>query len=269
MAKPVQDIIQHLSRAKAAFSKGQTLRPMVSVAEALKVMLTAQLHSVDAQKVASLMRENLQNISRLEAVKKLHPDPFAYQKGGEKRLLAELVPIIRGIHLDKKKENMEALRQRKLNIDQAINHGRNALAGGKVEEARKYFRQATNLHVDEDAMYLIIASALQEAGAFKESFEYVRLALMANPGDRRACEMLVEASKKAGNADRGLTMLKKVRDKKEPTAHLLYAMAQLSAQKKQPMEAVRLARGALDMDPELVDARKFLRKVEKQAAKAK
>ena len=32
---------------------------------------------------------------------------------------------------------------------------------------------------------------------------------------------------------------------------------------------MRLAQGALDMDPDLVDARKFLRKVEKQAAKAK
>lgn len=269
MAKAVQVIVQHLSRAKAAFMKGGTIRPMVSVAEALKLMLTAELHSTEAQKVTSLLRENLQNISKIEAVKAVHPEPFVYEKGKERQVLIELVPLIKVLHSDRKKENLDAIRQRKLNIDHAIIHGKNALAGGKVEEARKYFRQATNLHVDEDAMYLIISSILQDSGAFKESFEYLRLALMANPGDRKACEMVVEASKKTAKPDRGLVMLKKIGDKKGPSAHLLYAMAQIAAQKRQVMEAVRLAQKALEMDEQLVDARKFLRKMEKKAAKGK
>lgn len=268
MAKPVQIVEQHLSRAKAAFLKGETLRPMVSVAEALKVMLGANLHSMDMQKIASLLRENLQNISKLEAVKRLEPEPLAYEKDGEKQLLARLVPLIKMIHAERKRESMEAVRQRKLNIDHAIIHGRNALAGGKVEEARKYFRQATNLHVDEDAMYLIIASALQEVDAYKESFEYLRLALMANPGDRKACEMLVEASQKTGNPDRGLTMLDKVGKKKESSAHLELAKARLTAHKKQYAEAAALAENSLGLNPDLVEARKLLRQVKAKAAKA-
>ena len=268
MTKPVQTVIQHLSRAKAAFAKGQTLKPMVSVAEALKVLLTAELHSTEVQQVASLLRENLQNISKIPAVAAKRSEPFSYNKGEEKKVLAQLVPLIRGLHADRKKESMEAVRARKLNIDRAIIHAQNALAGGKLDEAKEYFRQASLLHVDEDAMFLIIATKLQEGEFFKESFEYLRLALQKNNNDRKACEMLVAAAKKVGNADRGLTMAKKIREKQGDAPNLLLTLAQLSVQKKQYTEAVTFAKQALDLKEDFIEARKFLRKVEPKAAKS-
>ncbi|BBD09044.1 hypothetical protein [Desulfovibrio ferrophilus] len=269
MTKPVQTVVQHLSRAKAAFLKGQTLRPMVSIAEALKVMLTAQLHSTELQKVASLLRENLQNVSKLEAVAARRKEPFVFQKGGEKQILAQLVPLIRAIHADRKKESMEAVRARKLNIDKAINHAQNALSAGKLDEAKEYFRQAAHLYVDEDAMYLIIATKLQAGEFFKESFEYLRPALQKNNNDRKACDMLVIASQKIGKPDRGLVLIKKIREKQGDSPYLLFAQARLSARKKQFMEAVKLCKQALSMDPELMEVKKYLRKVEAKAAKAK
>ncbi|WP_461210991.1 hypothetical protein [Desulfocurvus sp. DL9XJH121] len=268
MADSVQNILKYLKRANAAFLKGETLRPMVSVAEALKLILSSKLHSMDQQKVTSLLRESLQNLSKLEAVKQFRAEPLALGKGGEKQVLAQLVPLIKKIHAERKRESMEAVRERKLNIDRAIIHGRNALAGGKVDEAREYFRQATNLHVDEDAMYLIIADALHQAEAFKESFEYLRLALMQNPGDRKACEMLVEACKKTGKAERGMLLLKKIQEKKEQTAQAGLALAKLLAQKRQYKEAEGQAQASLALDPELLDAKKFLRSVQSKAAKA-
>ncbi|MBU1003706.1 MAG: hypothetical protein KKE73_14425 [Proteobacteria bacterium] len=268
MTKPVQTIVQHLSRAKSAFLKGETLRPMVSVVEALKVMLTAQLHSTEMQQVSSLLRDILQNISKLEVVSSRRKEPFVYEKGEEKQLLAQLVPLIKAIHGDKKKESMEAVRARKLNIDRAINHAQNALSAGKLDEAKEYFRQAAHLYVDEDAMFLIIATKLQAGEFFKESFEYLRPALQKNNNDRKACEMLVAASKKVGNPDRGLTLLTKIREKQGDAPHLLFAMAQLSAAKKQFMESVKLCKQALALDGELVVVKKFLRKVEAKAAKS-
>jgi len=268
MTKPVQTVIQHLSRAKAAFAKGQTLKPMVSVAEALKVLLTAELHSTEVQQVGSLLRENLQNISKIPAVAALRSEPFSYNKGEEKKVLAQLVPLIKQLHADRKKDSMEAIRARKLNIDRAIIHAQNALAGGKLDEAKEYFRQAALLHVDEDAMFLIIATKLQEGEFFKESFEYLRQALQKNNNDRKACEMVVAAAKKVGNADRGLTLLKKIREKQGDAPHLVFALAQLTAQKKQFTDAAKLCKEALALDEGFIDAKKFLRKLEAKAAKS-
>lgn len=268
MAKPTQTVIQHLNRAKAAFLKGETLRPMVSVAEALKIVITQDIHSQDMSRIGPLLRENLQNISKMEQVRRHTQEAFAYKPGEEKQILARLVPLVKAIHGERKREDMDAVRARKLRIDHAIIHGANAVQAGKVEEAKKYFREAVNLHVDEDAMFMIIADKLQSAGAYKESFEYLRQALMVNPGDRRACEMTVAATVQVGNIQRGQTLLRKVADKKGMTAHLSYALAQLAAKQKQWADAEELAAAALEMDDSLVEARKFHRKVATKAAKA-
>lgn len=269
MANPAQKAIQNLNRAKAAFLKGETIRPLVAVAETLKIVLTTKVPSSEMGKIASLLRENIQNINKLDAVKARSKTPFAYKPGAEKAVLAGLIPLIKSIHADKKTEKMDATRKRKLQIDHAIIHGSNAVQAGKFDEAKKYFREAANLHVDEDAMFLIIADKLQGAEAFKESFEYLRLALMVNPGDRKACEMVVLASVKIANVDRGLTLLKKVAKKKGNAAHLSYAQAQLVAKKKLWGEAEKLAQEALGQDDSLLDVQKFLRKVAAKAAKAK
>lgn len=268
MAKPVQTVIQHLNRAKAAFLKGDTLRPLVSIAEALKIIVTTQIPSREMGQITTLLRENIANIPKMQEAAALIKEPIAYQPGGEKKVLAQLIPLVKAIHAERKREGLSAVRERKLKIDHAIIHGTNALQGGKVDEARKYFREATDLYVDEHAMFLIIAERLQAAEAWKESFEYLRSALGANANDRKACDMVVAASEKIGNLDRGMTLLKKIADKQGATAHLNYAMARLHAARKQWAEAEKLAGAAVEQDGGLMDAKKFQRKVAAKAAKA-
>ena len=268
MANPVQTVIQHLSRAKAAFLKGESLRPLVSVAEALKIVITTRIHSQDMAKIASLLRENLQNLGKMEAVTSRLSTPLAYQPGAEKKILAQLVPVIKAIHADARREGMGAVRERKLKIDHAIIHGTKALQGGKLDEAQGYFREAVDSYVDEHAMFLIIADRLQAAGAFKESFEYLRSALGVNPDDRKACEMVVTASEKVANPDRGLTLLHKIAEKKGAGPNLDFALARLLAVKKQWAEAETHARAAVQAKDDLLDAQKFLRRLLARSAKA-
>ena len=268
MANPVQTVIQHLSRAKAAFLKGESLRPLVSVAEALKIVITTRIHSQDMAKIASLLRENLQNLGKMEAVTSRLSTPLAYQPGAEKKILAQLVPVIKAIHADARREGMGAVRERKLKIDHAIIHGTKALQGGKLDEAQGYFREAVDSYVDEHAMILIIADRLQAAGAFKESFEYLRSALGVNPDDRKACEMVVTASEKVANPDRGLTLLHKIAEKKGAGPNLDFALARLLAVKKQWAEAETHARAAVQAKDDLLDAQKFLRRLLARSAKA-
>ncbi len=261
MEKAVQDILRYLTRGKTALNHGEMLRLMVSVAEALKLLLTTKVHSTEQAQVEALLQENLHGIFTFPEVTKICPEPFSYAKGAEKQLLIKLIPLIKKVHAAGKNESREALKVRKLNIDEAIAHGRHALAGGKVEEAKKYFRQATHLHVDENAMYMIIADIFQEAGAYKESFEYLRFALMKDPGNRKACDMVVTAAMKIGNTDRGLLLLKKVQEKTKVTSRLLFAQGRLLAHKKQNETAIQLVEQSLEMDPMLIEAKTFLRKL--------
>lgn len=168
-----------------------------------------------------------------------------------------------------KRAQVDSIRQRKLRIDQNIKQAQKELAAGKMDEAKALFREAVNLHVDEDAMYLIIATKLQESDFYKESFEYLRHALTAAPDNRKACEMVVEACNKGGSPDRGFTLLKKIADKKGATPHLLYAMASLKESKRLYDEAVEFANQAIELDDSLMDAKKLIRRVKKKAAKAK
>lgn len=268
MANPVQTVVQHLNRAKAAFLKGDTLRPLVSLAEALKIVVTTQISSQEMNRIATLLRETVANVAKMEEARAHLSEPLVYQPGGEKKVLAQLIPLVKAIHATRKSEGMDAVRERKLKIDHAIIHGSNAVAAGKFDEAKEYFREATNLYVDEHAMFLIIADRLQGAEAWKESFEYLRSALGVNPNDRKACDMVVAASEKIGNIDRGLTLLRKMGEKQGATAHMNYAMARLHAARKQWAEAEALARTAVEQDPDMVDAQKFLRKAAAKAGKA-
>ncbi|MDY7000379.1 MAG: tetratricopeptide repeat protein [Thermodesulfobacteriota bacterium] len=264
MANSAKIVEEHLSRAKVAFLKGETLKPLLSLAEALKLVLTQKISSMDMPRIGSLLRENFQNMTKMEAVKKIHPAPFIYKKGEEKNLLRALLPVIKKVREEMERESLEAMRQRKTKIDQLIIQGRKYLEKKNILEAQRSFRGAVEEHVDEDAMFTIIADNLITAGYSKEPLEYLKRALERDPDSRKACELAYAAFEKAGDFSAAEGFFENTVKKRGESAHLLLGLGRVQMKLKKFPEAGAAAKKALTLDPGLAMARKIIALAERK-----
>ncbi|MEW5773620.1 MAG: tetratricopeptide repeat protein [Thermodesulfobacteriota bacterium] len=267
--KPAKVATEHLNRAKAAYLKGEALKPLVSVAEAVKVMATSAIHSMDLGPVATLLRELLGSLSKDEKIKQFAPGPFSYVKGQEKQLYNALASTARKLKEEMDRETLEAMRERKLKIDRAIIAGQRLLDHGNTPEAQRSFREAVEMHVDEDAMFLIIPEKLQKAGCFRESLEYLKRALKINPGERRACEMAAEAYEQAQDPAAGAALFTDLLAKGADGPHPHLALARLNLAAKKLPEAAAALKKCLELEPGLPDAKRLASQIKRAAAKAK
>lgn len=267
--KPAKVAIEHLNRAKAAYLKGETLKPLVSVAEAVKVMALNPIHSMDIGPVATLLREMLGSLGKDEKVRQFLTGQPSYVKGQEKPLYNALAAAARKLKEEMDRESLEAMRERKLKIDRAIIGGQKLLDQGNVPEAQRSFREAVEMHVDEDAMFLIIPDKLHKAGCFKESLEYLKRALKINPAERKACELTAEAYIQIGDPAAGAALLADLVLKGADGAHLHLAVARLQLAAGKLPEAAAALKQSLALDPDSPDAKRLAAQIKKAAAAAK
>ena len=266
--KPAKLAIEHLNRAKAAYLKGETLRPLVSVAEAVKVMATSTIHSMDIGPVATLLREMLGSLVKDEKVRKFVAGSLGYVKGQEKQLYTALASAARKLKEEMDRETLEAMRERKLKIDRAIIGGQKLLDQGNVPEAQRSFREAVELHVDEDAMFLIIPDKLQKANCFKESLEYLKRALKINPSERKACELAAEAYVQISDPAAGVALFTDLALKGGDGPHFHLALARLNLAAKKLPEAAAALKKCLELEPGQPDAKRLAAQIKKAAAQA-
>lgn len=267
--KPAKVAMEHLNRAKATYLKGEALRPLVSVAEAVKIMAASPIHSMEIGLVATLLREMLGNLNKDEKVKPHAGGTLAYVKGQEKQLYGQLAGAARKLKEEMDRESLEAMRERKLKIDRAIIAGQKLLDQGNVPEAQRSFREAAELHVDEDAMFLIIPDKLQKAGHFKESLEYLKRALKINPNERKACELAAEAYAQVGDPAAGVALFTEVAAKGGDGSQPQLALSRLHlAAGNLPAAAAALKR-CVELEPGLPDAKRLALQIKKAAAAAK
>lgn len=267
--KPAKVAIEHLNRAKAAYLKGEALRPLVSVAEAVKVMATSPIHSMDIGPVATLLREMLGNLNKDEKVRP-HAGgaALAYVKGQEKQLYNALAGAARKLKEEMDRESLAAMRERKLKIDRAIIAGQKLLEQGNTPEAQRSFREAVEMHVDEDAMFLIIPEKLQKAGCFKESLEYLKRALKINPNERKACELAAEAYARTDPAA-GAAFFADLAAKGGDGVQPSLALSRLNLAANKLPEAAAALKRCLELEPGLPDAKRLATQIKKAAAAAK
>lgn len=266
--KPAKTTTEHLNRAKAAYLKGEVLRPLVSVAEAVKVMATSTIHSMEMGPIGSLLREMLSSLNKEERVRKFAPQPLSYVKGQEKQLYAGLAAAAKKIKEEMDRETMEAMRERKLKIDRAILAGQRYLEHGNAPEAQRSFREAVEAHVDEDAMFVIIPEKLQKAGCYRESLEYLKRAAKIHPHDRKTCELAAEAFEQTGDASGGAAFFTDLLEKGGEGACPYLGLARMHVKAKNLQEAAAALKKTLELDPELADAQRLAAKVKRAAAKA-
>lgn len=262
MPPSAKTIREDLARAKAAYAKNDDLRFLHLILSALRSFVTVRPTGPDRIQAEGLFRECCANLVKLDRVKKYLPQGLPFIKGQEKQLYAQLVPVARAVQEDLNRESLQAMRERKLRIDQAIIKGTKLLGEGNLAEAQRNFRAAVEDYVDEKGLFPLIASRLIEAGHFKAALEYVKRAIEESPDNPRAYDFLLAVAEKADEWPAAEHILRDGQTRHGLHGLLLQALAKVEARLGHWHEARDAARQALSADPHLVDARMVLTQVQ-------
>lgn len=263
-----KSIREDLARAKAAYAKNDELRTLQLVVAALKAFLSVKLPNSDRVMVEGLLRESFANLGKLPHIKKYAPSGIPYAKGQEQKLFSALLPLAQKIEEDLGRENLDAMRERKLRIDHAVIKGAKLLAEGNLLEAQRNFRAAVEDYVDEKGLFPLIASRLIDAGHFKPSFEYVKRAIEEAPDNARAYDFLLTAAGKTEEWGLAEKILHDAQPKAGAQPLFDQALAMVAARLGRWNEARSAAKRAVEAVPGLDEARRVLAMAEKKLAEA-
>ena len=263
-----KSIREDLARAKAAFAKNDELRCVQLVAMAMRSILTVKLASQDRTMIDGLLRENFSNLGKLPRVLHYAPNGIPFVKGQEKKLTAYLIQLSKKIEADIRREDLEAMRERKLRIDKFVLQGTKFLAENNLLEAQRNFRAAVEDYVDEKGLFPLIATRLIEAGHYKASFEYTKRAIEESPNNSRAYDFATTAASKGDEWKTAHKILSDVQSKVGDNPLFLQCLGMVQAHLGNWREALDAAQKALDADPGLDDARRVADQAEKRLAQA-
>jgi len=261
-----KSIREDLARAKAAFAKNDDLRCVQLVAMAMRATLTVKLPSQDRTMIDGLLRENFANLGKLPRVLHYAPNGIPFAKGQEKKLTAYLIQLAKKIEADIRREDLEAMRERKLRIDKSVIQGTKLLSEGNLLEAQRNFRAAVEDYVDEKGLFPLIATRLIEAGHYKASFEYTKRAIEESPDNPRAYDFVVTAATKGDEWKTSQKILHDLQSKVGVNPQFLQCLAMVEARLGNWSEARQAARKALETDPRLDDAKRVQAQADKKLA---
>lgn len=245
-----RSIKEELARSKHAYAKNEDVRCLKHIAKALYDFCMSRPVGPDKTDIEGKIREAFAEASKLEWVKKYMPKGLPYVKGQEKQIYSALLSLIKKIEFESSKEDIDAMRARKLKIDKSLILGSKFLEAGKLPEAQNHFHEAVNSYRDEHGLFPMIADRLIKAGFYKESLEYLRRAVEVAPDNPRVFDFLVTVSVKGQQQDAVDKIFESIEQSQAANAHRLAGLALLSLGKKNASLARDLAQQALALDPE-------------------
>jgi tetratricopeptide (TPR) repeat protein len=248
-------IREDLARAKAAYAKNDELRVLFCLAQALKAFVLVKPFGPERTTIEGLFRDVFGSLARLPHVAMFAPKGLPYVKGQEQKLAGYVAALFKKVEAEIQRETLEAMRARKLRIDQFVIKGSKFLAEGNILEAQRNFRAAVEEFVDEKGLFPLIAGKLLEAGHHKASLEYVKRAIEEYPDNSRAYDFLMTALAGLKDFEAGEKLLRDVLKKTGDQSLLLANLARVLAKLEKWAEARDAADKALALDPNLAAAK--------------
>ncbi|GAB6036688.1 hypothetical protein JCM15519_12470 [Fundidesulfovibrio butyratiphilus] len=213
MKTTAKTIKQDLARCKSYYLRNEDLRALHALGMALKGFVSVKLAGMDKSEIETQFREAFSNVGKIALVAKLAPKGLPYLKGQEAKLLRYVGALYQKVKEETERVTLEALRERKLKIDQCVLKGQKFLDEGNLLEAQRNFREAVSLYVDEHGLFTLLALKLQEKGHYKASLEYLKGSIEVTPDNARTYDLLLTALAKTGEDAPGIKVLCDARKK--------------------------------------------------------
>lgn len=177
----VQKIKEQLSRIKLYYLRNETIRALGMAVSGLKAIVKST--TPPPTELRSLLREGVQLLLHDELIQKYLSAPISYQPGQEKQLFIVLSETYKKIVEEQEKETYLKTRERKQQLDQAVNLGMKLLEQKKISEADKSFAEAITYYKDEENLFYLIAKALIKAHEPTRAFDYIKKGLISLPNN--------------------------------------------------------------------------------------
>ncbi len=269
MSSDFKNIMEEIARGKGHFHHHDVNRALVSLALAMKSAASAQIFGRQKMELDMAVQEILQLLNRTEEVQQFLPEGIPFVKGGYKKLLGLLAALLKRIKEEASKESLEAIRERKLKIDNLLIRGQKLLEKKHLPDAEAAFQEAASLYVDEHKLFYVIGNKLMQAGAPQQALTYFRKGMEVDPDAESAFISAARAYEALKQYDKAEAVARNAIKKFGEEAEILEILSIISMRNGKHKEAYTLARKALLKDPNLAKAKKIMVKVKKMAAAAK
>ncbi len=174
-----------MARAKLAYARRKNVECLGAMVMVLKGM-DGKSYPVD---LTSIMREMVNAIGREKAVVEVLGKPLVFQLGQEKAMLVALAKVYKFFVEAQAREDRDAVRRRKLNLDQCYNAGVKCVQHGEITEADKCFGDALTYYKDEHSLFAMIGETFMKANAPKRAFPYLSKGVIEAPDNAKIKEL--------------------------------------------------------------------------------
>ncbi|GAB6126418.1 tetratricopeptide repeat protein [Humidesulfovibrio idahonensis] len=244
-----KNVREHIARSKFYLQRKDVLRSLRALAQALGMLVGAQIVGRERIEIGILMEEAVRLLMEQETMKRAVPGGLAYKKGQERELCLQFTRMADVLEALMEKARVEERRKRMAELDELVLAGQAALDAKEPMEARKNFRRAVELYGDEPGLYVDLGSRLMLAGLVGEAVEYFQKNIEAAPTDARAYNFLAQCQDALGDGTKAEEVLKAALRRFGPNESMLARLAKGALERRDWNNALDNAVAALAVNP--------------------
>jgi tetratricopeptide (TPR) repeat protein len=236
---------EQIARSKFYLQRKDVLRSLRVLAQALGMLVGAQIVGRERIEIGILMEEAIRLLMEHETMKRAIPGGLAYKKGQERELCAQLTRMADVLESLMEKARVEERRKNLAELDGLVIAGQAELDKKEPLEARKYFRRAVDLYGDEPGLYVDLGTRLMLAGLVGEAAEYFQKNIEFAPTDVRGYTFLAQCQDALGDGLKAEEVLKAALRRFGPNEAMSVRLAKGALERRAWTEALENAQAAL------------------------
>lgn len=255
---------QQLAQVRACLRQGKPIPAAQAVQAALHIMLKGQLLKAERQEFDRLLDEAVTYLANDEAIRKIYPLQLIHVPGQERELaesVQELLEALNALVAEGAQEHFRAREERRRAL---IEQGRQELESGAPEEALRIFAVLEREFPDDPQQRGEIGAMLLEAGQYEAAVEYLAGALSLDAELFPFYPMIGIALRKLERFDEAERYYLRALERMRTDPTLYFNMGRLYVDWAKWEKAAKVARAALHLRPDFVEAQKLLAYAEKK-----
>ncbi len=244
--------IKSIIRQEKFFSAVQTLR------DAVITVFREPLMKAEKEEFERLISDAAYHIVCDPHVRKSAALELKYEPGKEREFLDGLNMLLETFDGQFQDDAQESIRQLEEKRRQGLERGQQKLDAGQIDGARAVFSVLVRENQENHELKADIGERFLRAGEYSDAVQYLGDALEGMPGAAHIYNSLAMAQRKMGQYAEAEQSYIKAGVGGYKDSHLFFNLGRLYIDWKKWDKAVQAAQGALQLDPNFVEARKLM-----------
>ncbi len=257
-----KEIREDIARARSHANKGDYLRTLSCLANAVKGLVVSQVYGPEKFEINAHLTEAVRDLNKMKMISKLFPAGLKYEKGKEKAFYQTLMRLHKKLGEAMEKARVTKLRKRLIVLDDNMIKAANLVKANNQLEARKLYRKIVEYFQDIEGIDSDIGNRLTMFGMFPEALEYLTKALATSANDVRAHNAVILCYEGMNETEKAMEAIREAMRRLGSSEGLYLRLAKLHFKKREWGEVFNNAQAALDKNPLNAEAAKLVKLAE-------